>query len=98
MQGTLVDRGGRGDTTDPVFLHYMTPTEPGNSGSPVFEVDGWGVVALHHAGFNERGLARLGGKQGNHQANEGICIQSIRAAVLRQTKDDAKKGGWLRKR
>ena len=30
------------------FLHYMTDTEPGSSGSPVFD-DDWQVVALHHA-------------------------------------------------
>jgi V8-like Glu-specific endopeptidase len=30
------------------FLHYMTDTEPGSSGSPVFD-DEWQVVALHHA-------------------------------------------------
>ena len=31
------------------FLHYVTDTEPGNSGSPVFN-DQWEVVALHHSG------------------------------------------------
>jgi endonuclease G, mitochondrial len=31
------------------FLHYETDTEPGNSGSPVYN-DTWEVVALHHAG------------------------------------------------
>ncbi|MFD9082126.1 trypsin-like serine peptidase [Streptomyces erythrochromogenes] len=31
------------------FLHYRTDTEPGNSGSPVFN-DQWEVVALHHMG------------------------------------------------
>ncbi|PWU62182.1 serine protease, partial [Micromonospora globispora] len=32
------------------FLHYATDTEPGNSGSPVFN-DQWEVVALHHSGI-----------------------------------------------
>jgi V8-like Glu-specific endopeptidase len=32
------------------FLHYETDTEPGNSGSPVFN-DQWEVVALHHSGI-----------------------------------------------
>lgn len=31
------------------FLHYSTDTEPGNSGSPVFN-DQWEIVALHHSG------------------------------------------------
>ncbi|MGA5772275.1 trypsin-like serine peptidase [Streptomyces pseudogriseolus] len=31
------------------FLHYRTDTEPGNSGSPVYN-DQWEVVALHHQG------------------------------------------------
>lgn len=33
----------------PDFLHYEADTEPGNSGSPVFN-DQWEVVALHHSG------------------------------------------------
>jgi endonuclease G, mitochondrial len=32
----------------PQFLHYVTDTEPGSSGSPVFNEE-WEVVALHHA-------------------------------------------------
>lgn len=35
------------------FLHYETDTEPGNSGSPVFN-DQWEVVALHHSGVPRR--------------------------------------------
>ncbi|MFE5197970.1 trypsin-like peptidase domain-containing protein [Streptomyces sp. NPDC056601] len=31
------------------FLHYRTDTEPGHSGSPVYN-DQWEVVALHHQG------------------------------------------------
>ena len=31
------------------FLHYATDTEPGNSGSPIFN-DQWEIVALHHSG------------------------------------------------
>lgn len=39
------------------FLHYTSDTEPGNSGSPVFN-DQWEMVAVHHAGVprkNEQG-------------------------------------------
>lgn len=40
-----------------LFLHYEADTEPGSSGSPVFN-DQWEVVALHHSGVprkNARG-------------------------------------------
>lgn len=37
----------------PDFLHYETDTEPGSSGSPVFN-DSWEVVALHHSGVPKR--------------------------------------------
>jgi endonuclease G, mitochondrial len=33
----------------PDFLHYVTDTQPGSSGCPVFN-DQWDVVALHHSG------------------------------------------------
>ena len=42
-------RDNRLDLQLPEFLHYSTDTEPGNSGSPVFN-DQWEVVALHHSG------------------------------------------------
>jgi V8-like Glu-specific endopeptidase len=65
-----------------VFLHYRTPTQPGNSGSPVLEAERWQVVGLHHAGFDEsEGRAKLGGKAGRDRANEGIHINSIRGAI-----------------
>lgn len=59
-------------------LHYRAPTDAGSSGSPVFEDDGWRVVALHHAGG--RGVPRLDGA-GTYDANEGISIAAIRSAV-----------------
>ncbi|MFC8920416.1 trypsin-like peptidase domain-containing protein [Streptomyces sp. NPDC057116] len=71
------------------FLHYKTDTEPGNSGSPVFN-DQWEVVALHHSGVpdkDERGRTlRKDGKvwqpgDGDDAiawvANEGVRISSI---------------------
>jgi len=83
MSGTLVDMGPRStDASDPVYLRYRTPTEPGNSGSPVFETDSWNVVALHHAGFDpDSGRPRLAGKPGRDLANEGIAIESIRRSL-----------------
>jgi hypothetical protein len=65
--------------TDGTKLHYRTPTEPGSSGSPVFDQDHWVLLALHHAGLEE--MPRLKGKSGTYQANEGIAITAIQEAL-----------------
>lgn len=54
-------------------LHYRAPTEPGSSGSPVFNKD-WELVALHHAGG--KAMPSLSGR-GTVEANEGIWISAI---------------------
>ncbi len=59
------------------FVHYRTPTEPGSSGSPVFEPVGWEVVALHHRGTDR--MKRIDGKDGFYEANEGVSIMKIQA-------------------
>ena len=51
------------------MLHYETDTEPGSSGSPVFN-DQWEFVALHHAGVPSSSEA--GGF-----INEGIRVSQI---------------------
>ena len=48
-------------------LLYRTPTEPGSSGSPVFDQDYWTLIGLHHA-------ARTA-------ANEAIKIAAIQEAT-----------------
>ncbi|WP_285481933.1 DNA/RNA non-specific endonuclease [Amycolatopsis sp. NBRC 101858] len=53
------------------FLHYETDTEPGSSGSPVFN-DQWEVVALHHASVPAEGHAEYGGF-----LNEGIRVSRL---------------------
>ncbi|KPC64244.1 trypsin-like serine peptidase [Streptomyces chattanoogensis] len=71
------------------YLHYKTDTEPGNSGSPVFN-DQWEVVALHHLGVPKTdGQGRILRKDGQlwrredgdnaveYISNEGIRISSI---------------------
>jgi hypothetical protein len=65
--------------TDDTFLHYRTPTEPGSSGSPVFDQRYWTVVGLHHKGKSE--MSRLNGKPGTYEANEAIAINAIREAM-----------------
>ena len=59
------------------LVHYRTPTEPGNSGSPVFEPLDWRVAALHHKGSTA--LTRIDGQAGTYEANEGISIRAIQA-------------------
>ena len=61
------------------FVHYRTPTEPGSSGSPVFDQYGWEVVALHHGGSDN--LPRIDGSHGTYQANEGIAISAIQKEI-----------------
>ncbi|GHF96065.1 MULTISPECIES: DNA/RNA non-specific endonuclease [Amycolatopsis] len=53
------------------FLHYETDTEPGSSGSPVFN-DQWEIVALHHASVPAAGHAEYGG-----YLNEGIRVSKL---------------------
>jgi V8-like Glu-specific endopeptidase/endonuclease/exonuclease/phosphatase family metal-dependent hydrolase len=48
-------------------VHYRTDTEPGSSGSAVFN-DAWQLVALHHAGWSD---------DGSRATNEGIRMASI---------------------
>jgi V8-like Glu-specific endopeptidase len=53
------------------LLQYSTDTEPGSSGSPVFN-QAWEIVGLHHRGG---GLAGPDGKK--YFTNEGILIASV---------------------
>ncbi len=62
------------------FLHYQTPTEGGNSGSPVFEECNWSVIGVHHFGLLGDKIPSLDGKR-MWKANEGVSIFSIRDAV-----------------
>lgn len=63
---------------DDTLVHYRSPTEPGSSGSPVFD-NQWRLIALHHAG-DER-MRKLHGSTGFYQANEGIRLSAIVAGI-----------------
>jgi hypothetical protein len=67
-------------------VHYRAPTEPGSSGSAVFDAKLWEVIALHHKGSKD-GLPRLNGKAGSYAANEGVSIASIKGAIERGEMD-----------
>ena len=58
-------------------LFYRIDTEPGSSGSPVFNKD-WKVIALHHAGRTMReGGLQINDKGDKKGANEGILMAFI---------------------
>jgi hypothetical protein len=56
------------------LVHYRTPTDPGSSGSPVFNSE-WEVIGLHHGGSED--TPRLHGS-GSYETNEAISLLSIR--------------------
>jgi V8-like Glu-specific endopeptidase/endonuclease/exonuclease/phosphatase family metal-dependent hydrolase len=58
-------------------VHYHTDTEPGSSGSPVFN-NKWDLVALHHAGWS------VGG---GRSTNEGVRISAIVSHLLRRSNE-----------
>jgi V8-like Glu-specific endopeptidase len=60
-------------------MHYRTPTEPGSSGSPVFNQN-WELIAIHHSGAYD--MKKFDGS-GSYEANEGIQILSLREALNR---------------
>lgn len=68
---------------DDDWVHYTTDTQPGSSGSPVFN-DQWFVVALHHAGVPKKDSKGRNIKQNGDMvwvANEGVRINRIYKAL-----------------
>jgi endonuclease G, mitochondrial len=61
------------------FMHYEADTEPGSSGSPVFN-DQWEIVALHHASVPAPDAAEVG-----TFVNEGIRVSRLIADLRTQS-------------
>jgi len=64
-------------------LQYVTHTERGSSGSPVFN-DRWELVALHHSG----GSIREPSTQRQYYRNEGIIVKAIRDSLPQNVVDN----------
>ena len=86
-----------------LFYHYQADTEPGSSGSPVFN-DQWEVVALHHSGVPQRNkkgelMDRDGGvwRKGDDPtrlawvANEGVRVSKLLAFMVKAKVRSAEK-------
>jgi endonuclease G len=70
------------------FIHYTTDTEPGSSGSPVFN-DQWQVVALHHKAVPAPESVRRRAKgRVEWIANEGVRVSAIFKHLERRRFED----------
>ncbi|MEQ1608697.1 MAG: trypsin-like peptidase domain-containing protein [Hyphomonadaceae bacterium] len=64
----------------PVRVQYRAPTEPGSSGSPVFDADTLELIAIHHRGA----VAPIDPTFGDairYQANQGMSLRAIMLAL-----------------
>lgn len=78
------------------FAHYVADTEPGSSGSPVYN-DQWDPMALHHSGVPKTDGGKLIKKDGHAfvagddpndiewVANEGVRVSSLVDFIQKQT-------------
>ncbi len=77
------------------FIHYSTDTEPGSSGSPVFN-DQWQVVALHHKAVPAPPAKdALPGAEPEWIANEGVRVSAIFNLLERNRFEDENAGHAL---
>jgi endonuclease G, mitochondrial len=61
-------------------LHYLADTEPGSSGSPVFNNE-WEAIALHHWGGPHLETSGTDGRVLRSEVNEGIRVSAIVKAM-----------------
>ncbi|HEX8527523.1 trypsin-like peptidase domain-containing protein, partial [Allosphingosinicella sp.] len=59
-----------------ILLHYLTDTEPGSSGGPVFD-NRWRLIALHHAAKRNLDNLSAPGRPPSTYLNEGIKLSAI---------------------
>jgi endonuclease/exonuclease/phosphatase family metal-dependent hydrolase len=59
-----------------ILLHYLTDTEPGASGSPVFD-NRWRLIALHHASKPNQDALSAPDRPPSDYVNEGIKLSAI---------------------
>ncbi len=79
----LVDKGPRGTTPGPEYLHYQMPRDAAQQGGTVLETKTLTVVGMHRDNAFV-GRPNLNGKPGTNNASEGIWIHSILDAIRRQ--------------
>lgn len=60
------------------LLHYRSPTDPGSSGSPLFD-QSWDLVGLHHAGLEN--MPSLEDPDEVYEANEGFTWDALQSRV-----------------
>jgi endonuclease G len=65
------------------FIHYLTDTEPGSSGSPVVN-DQWQVIALHHKAVPKPHSKASDGKPAVYIGNEGVRVSAIYKTLERR--------------
>lgn len=70
------------------LIHYRTPTEPGSSGSPVFDQE-WQLIGIHHAGSIN--MPMLTDRKKTYEANEGILIDAISKKIAENNSRTADK-------
>jgi Trypsin-like peptidase domain len=75
----FTDMHPRPGTLVPNLIYYRTPTEYGSSGAPILS-EALEVVAMHRAGMETARGGEKGAKAVSTE-NEGVSIQSIRAAI-----------------
>ncbi|MBI5694104.1 MAG: DNA/RNA non-specific endonuclease [Verrucomicrobia bacterium] len=79
------------------FIHYSTDTEPGSSGSPVFN-DQWQVVAIHHKAVPAtRSRSAKESDEPRWIANEGVRISAVFQHLNQHRFDDSSANAVLQR-